>query len=316
MQISEGKQVELDYTLTVRGEVIDQSEPGEPLTYVQGSGELIVGLERALEGKQAGDTLQVTVPPEDAYGERDPENVLTLPRADFAEDVAPGETYYTQVKDGSVMPFTVLSLEGDKVTVDFNTPLAGETLHFDVKVLSVRDPTHMPAPRPQPAPTPGGTMNVAKDKVVDLDYKLTVKGEVLDQSEPGEPLVYLHGHSNIIPGLERALEGKAVGDSLQVTVQPEEGYGERDEDAIEELSREDFDDDIEVGATYYAQAEDGSVIPFTVMAVDGDHVQVDFNPPLAGEVLNFDVKVLAVRDATPDELEHGHAHTPDMHDHE
>lgn len=159
-------------------------------------------------------------------------------------------------------------------------------------------------------------MNITQDKVVELDYKLTVNGEVIDQSEPGEPLVYLQGHSNIIPGLERALEGKAVGDELQVTVQPEDGYGERDEENVEELSREDFEDDIEVGATYYAQDEAGSVIPFTVMDVSGDTVKVDFNPPLAGMVLNFDVKVLNVRDATPEELEHGHAHSDGDHDHE
>ncbi|MDK2011005.1 MULTISPECIES: peptidylprolyl isomerase [Deinococcus] len=159
-------------------------------------------------------------------------------------------------------------------------------------------------------------MNITQDKVVELDYTLTVNGEVIDQSEPGEPLVYLQGHSNIIPGLERALEGKAVGDELQVTVQPEDGYGERDEENVEELSREDFEDDIEVGATYYAQAEDGSVIPFTVMDVSGDTVKVDFNPPLAGMVLNFNVKVLNVRDATPEELDHGHAHSDGDHDHE
>ncbi|OLV17798.1 FKBP-type peptidyl-prolyl cis-trans isomerase [Deinococcus marmoris] len=159
-------------------------------------------------------------------------------------------------------------------------------------------------------------MNIEQDKVVDLEYKLTVKGEVVDQSEPGEPLTYLHGHSNIIPGLEKALEGKAEGDTMQVTVQPEDGYGERDEDNTEELAREDFEDDIEIGETYYAQAEDGSVIPFTVMELNGDMVKVDFNPPLAGEVLNFDVTVVGVRDATAEELEHGHAHTPDMLDHE
>ena len=159
-------------------------------------------------------------------------------------------------------------------------------------------------------------MNITQDKVVELDYTLTVNGEVIDQSEPGEPLVYLQGHSNIIPGLERALEGKAVGDELQMTVQPEDGYGERDEENVEELSREDFEDDIEVGATYYAQAEDGSVIPFTVMDVSGDTVKVDFNPPLAGMVLNFNVKVLNVRDATPEELDHGHAHSDGDHDHE
>ncbi|GAA5435270.1 FKBP-type peptidyl-prolyl cis-trans isomerase [Deinococcus aquaticus] len=159
-------------------------------------------------------------------------------------------------------------------------------------------------------------MNITQDKVVELDYKLTVNGEIVDQSEPGEPLVYLHGHSNIIPGLEKQLEGKAAGESMSVTVQPEEGYGPRDEDNIDDLSREDFEDDIEVGQTYYAQAEDGSVIPFTVMAVEGDTVKVDFNPPLAGMVLDFDVTVLAVRDATSEELEHGHAHSGDDHDHE
>ncbi|MCD0178026.1 peptidylprolyl isomerase [Deinococcus sp. 14RED07] len=159
-------------------------------------------------------------------------------------------------------------------------------------------------------------MNITQDKVVELDYKLTVNGEIVDQSEPGEPLVYLHGHSNIIEGLEKELEGKVAGDTFQVRVQPEEGYGLRDEESIEDLSRDDFEDDIEVGETYYAQAEDGSVLPFTVMNVDGDTVQVDFNHPMAGMVLDFDVTVLAVRDATPEELEHGHAHADGDHDHE
>ncbi|MFD2609844.1 peptidylprolyl isomerase [Deinococcus taklimakanensis] len=159
-------------------------------------------------------------------------------------------------------------------------------------------------------------MNITQDKVADINYKLTVDGELIDQSEENDPLTYLHGHSNIIPGLERALEGKAAGDRVQVTVQPEDGYGPRDEDNSEDLDREDFDDDIEIGATYYAQSEDGSVLPFTVTAVNGDKVTVDFNPPLAGKVLNFDVTVLNVRDATAEELEHGHAHSDGMHDHE
>lgn len=159
-------------------------------------------------------------------------------------------------------------------------------------------------------------MNITQDKVVEIDYVLKVDGEVVDASEGGEPLTYLHGHNNIIPGLERALEGLRSGDSLHVTVQPEDGYGARDEDNVETLDREDFEDDIEVGATYYAQAEDGSVLPFTVLAVEGETVQVDFNAPLAGKVLVFDVTVKAVRDATAEELEHGHAHTPGMHDEE
>lgn len=150
-------------------------------------------------------------------------------------------------------------------------------------------------------------MNIETNKVVTLDYKLVVKGEVIDQSEPGEPLVYLQGHNNIILGLERALEGKAVGDTLKVTVQPEDGYGERHDDNMAELERSDFEDDIEVGATYYAQAEDGTEMPFTVLEIKGDSVLVDFNPILAGMVLDFDVKVLDIREATEEELNHGFA---------
>lgn len=150
-------------------------------------------------------------------------------------------------------------------------------------------------------------MNIAQDKVVELDYQLTVRGEVLDHSDPGEPLTYLHGHGLIIPGLERALEGKQTGDDFEVIVPPEYGYGERNDEAVEELERADFDDDVEEGETYYMQAADGTPYPFTVLSVEGDKVRADFNPPLAGETLHFKVKVLAVRDATAQELEQGYA---------
>lgn len=151
-------------------------------------------------------------------------------------------------------------------------------------------------------------MHISKDKVVEIEYTLTVDGEVVDSTDEGGLLAYLHGHNNIIPGLEKALEGKQEGDHLQVTVQPEEGYGERDPEAEQTISREDFEDEVEVGETYFAQSEDGNVTPFTVVSVDGDNVTVDFNPPLAGKVLNFDVTVQSVRDADPEELEHGHPH--------
>ena len=157
-------------------------------------------------------------------------------------------------------------------------------------------------------------MKITQDKVAEIEYVLTVDGKVEDQSEPGDPLVYLHGHNNIIPGLEDALEGHEAGDKLSVTVTPENGYGERDDENVQVLPRADFDDDIEVGASYFAQSDDGSVNPFTVVSVSGDDVTVDFNPPLAGQTLNFEVTVKEVREATDEELEHGHAHGEDMHD--
>ena len=344
MKITQDKVVELDYKLVVNGETIDQSEPGDPLIYLHGHGGIIPGLERALEGRGVTDNFSVTVQPEDGYGVRDEENIDELGREAFDDDIEVGSTYYAQDEDGGVVPFTVLGIDGDTVKVDFNPPLAGEVLNFDVTVLSVRDATpeelehgHAHSAgmhdhdeeadvltidaaevgEPETAATGDTmTMKIAADKVVELDYKLTVNGETVDQSEPGEPLTYLHGHSNIIPGLEQAIEGRSAGETLQVTVQPEDGYGPRDEDNMDELDRADFEDDIEVGMTYYAQAEDGSVLPFTVLSLDGDTVKVDFNPPLAGEVLNFEVTVLSVRDATTEELEHGHAHSAGMHDHE
>ncbi|PYE53539.1 FKBP-type peptidyl-prolyl cis-trans isomerase [Deinococcus yavapaiensis] len=159
-------------------------------------------------------------------------------------------------------------------------------------------------------------MRITQNKVVELDYVLRVGGEVVDQSDPDEPLAYLHGHNNIIPGLERALEGKSVGDSFQVTVPPEEGYGERDEENVQILPREDFEDDVEVGASYFAQSEDGSITPLTVVEVLPEGVKVDFNPPLAGETLDFQVTVRTIRDATPEELERGHVDGDEFEDEE
>jgi FKBP-type peptidyl-prolyl cis-trans isomerase SlyD len=159
-------------------------------------------------------------------------------------------------------------------------------------------------------------MKIVQDKVAEIEYVLKVDGEIVDQSEAGDPLVYLHGHNNIIPGLEDALEGHQAGDHLTVTVSPEDGYGERDDENVQVLPRADFDDDVEVGASYFAQSDDGSVNPFTVVSVSGDDVTVDFNPPLAGQTLNFEVTVKDVRDATAEELEHGHAHGEGMDDDE
>lgn len=148
------------------------------------------------------------------------------------------------------------------------------------------------------------TQRVEKDKVVEITYVLKVDGEVVDESGD-TPLAYLHGHENIIPGLEQALDGREAGDEFSVTVQPAEGYGERSDENIHSLSVEDFEDDIEVGETYFEETEEGLILPFVVTGMDGDRVTVDFNPPLAGSVLDFDVTVVSVRDATEDEIEDG-----------
>lgn len=151
-------------------------------------------------------------------------------------------------------------------------------------------------------------MKIEKDRVAEIEYTLRIDGELVDKSDAGEPLVYLQGHGNIIPGLEKALEGKEAGDSLSVTVAPADAYGEYDEDNVGQIELDDFDDDVEVGATYFGETDEGEMVPFTVLGISDGKIDVDYNHMLAGETLEFDVKVLAVRAATEAELEHGHAH--------
>jgi FKBP-type peptidyl-prolyl cis-trans isomerase SlyD len=160
-------------------------------------------------------------------------------------------------------------------------------------------------------------VKIARNKVVIIDYSLkNDEGLLLDQSDAGE-FVYLHGLKNIIPGLENALEGKGVGDSIAVRIPPEQGYGVRDEEKIAVVTRDMFPEDanLDVGAQFHAQGEDGEMTVISVTEVNGDSVTVDGNHPLAGIHLNFDVRVIAVRDATADELSHGHVHEPGGHHH-
>lgn len=156
------------------------------------------------------------------------------------------------------------------------------------------------------------------NQVVSIHYTLTNDaGEVIDSSREGTPLQYLHGHSNIIPGLESALEGLGVGDTLQVTVAPADGYGERDEEQVFAVPRSELPPGFEApeGEMVRAQAEDGSVQYLVVLENRDDEVLFDGNHPLAGETLHFDVEVIELRPATREEQAHGHVHGPDGHHH-
>lgn len=160
-------------------------------------------------------------------------------------------------------------------------------------------------------------MNISDNCVASFHYTLTNgTGEVLDSSIGQEPLSYLHGAGNIIPGLEKALAGKTVGDKLKVSVNAAEAYGERDSSMVQELPNSMFSgvDKIEVGMEFHAETEHGLQV-VTVTAVEGDTVTIDGNHPLAGVDLNFDVEITEVRNATSEELDHGHAHGAGGHHH-
>lgn len=157
---------------------------------------------------------------------------------------------------------------------------------------------------------------ITKDKVVSINYTLTDNdGVVIDTSEGREPLTYLHGAQNIIIGLERALEGKVTGDKVEVAVAPEDGYGTRIEELLREVPRANFPEDpIQPGMQFQAQSEQGTVV-FTVVKEEGEKVIIDGNHPLAGVPLNFKVEIMEIRDAAPEEVEHGHVHGPGGHNH-
>ncbi|MBD8492426.1 FKBP-type peptidyl-prolyl cis-trans isomerase [Pseudomonas syringae] len=161
-------------------------------------------------------------------------------------------------------------------------------------------------------------MPIAAKKAVSIDYTLTNDaGEVIDSSSGGAPLVYLHGAGNIIPGLEKALEGKDIGDELNVSIEPEDAYGEYSAELVSTLSRSMFEgvDELEVGMQFHASGPDGSMQIVTIRDLDGDDVTIDGNHPLAGQRLTFQVKVVDIREASEEEIAHGHVHGEGGHHH-
>jgi FKBP-type peptidyl-prolyl cis-trans isomerase SlyD len=160
-------------------------------------------------------------------------------------------------------------------------------------------------------------MKAALGMVVSMHYTLTDdSGAALDSSREGEPFNYLHGHSNIIPGLEKALEGAEAGFKSKVTVTPAEGYGEKNPEAIFEAPKEHFPPDmkLELGARVFADGPNGP-ITLTVVKLTETGAVLDANHPLAGKTLHFDVEITTVRAATAEEIEHGHVHGEGGHQH-
>jgi|AutmiccommuBRH23_1029490.scaffolds.fasta_scaffold00483_11 FKBP-type peptidyl-prolyl cis-trans isomerase SlyD len=167
--------------------------------------------------------------------------------------------------------------------------------------------------------------------VVTMDYELSIEGEVVDSSDENEPIIFLQGTGQIIPGLEKSIYGLKVGDKKLITVQPKDGYGEIDPESIVEVPKDEFPDDfpLELGVeiTVHTDNEEEEVeeedveldddddddeeMEATIVAINEKTVTLDFNHPLAGKVLTFSVNILDVREATPEELEHGHAHGDD-----
>ncbi|MBC8191680.1 MAG: peptidylprolyl isomerase [Candidatus Marinimicrobia bacterium] len=160
-------------------------------------------------------------------------------------------------------------------------------------------------------------MNIEKNKVVSIDYTLTNDhGEVLDSSSDREPLAYLHGNGGLIPGLEKELEGKVKGDKLVAIIAPDQAYGVRSEELVQEIPLENFHDanEVKVGAQF--QVQNGEQVHIATVTTIGDKsATVDMNHPLADETLHFDVEVMDVREPSQEELEHGHVHGAGGHHH-
>ncbi len=160
-------------------------------------------------------------------------------------------------------------------------------------------------------------MSISKDQVISIHYTLRDDaGEIIDRSAEGEPLAYLHGHGQLIPGLERELTGRNAGDRLQVKITPADAYGEYDRTLVQRVPRRALKGigDVRVGMRLQAQTSTGQRAVM-VTQLSGDMVTLDGNHPLAGKNLHFEVEVAEVRPATEEELAHGHVHGPGGHHH-
>ncbi|MCB8967981.1 MAG: peptidylprolyl isomerase [Chloroflexota bacterium] len=160
-------------------------------------------------------------------------------------------------------------------------------------------------------------LRVADDMVVGIDYTLRLDdGEVVDSSADGEPLEYLHGYGEIIPGLEKALQGLVVGDKKEVTIEPDDAYGEYDDESFQLVPLDIFPDDLELEEgmeLHMRDSETGQVLQAFVAEVQEEAVLLDLNHPLAGETLIFNVEIVSLRPATDEELDHGHVHGAEHH---
>jgi len=159
-------------------------------------------------------------------------------------------------------------------------------------------------------------MKVAKNTVVSIAYTLKdTEGNILDTAEESSPLVYLHGCGNLIVGMERAIDDRAVGESFEITIPPDEAYGTFDDELVWELDKSQFEGvgDFEVGSQFLLEMDDQQIL-VEIVEIQDEFVIVDGNHELADETLEFEVKVVDVRDATPEEIEHGHVHGPEGHE--
>ena len=151
---------------------------------------------------------------------------------------------------------------------------------------------------------------VTDDLVVTMDYTLTVDGEIVDSSNGGGAIRFVQGHGEIIPGLERQLNGLALGENQTFTVSAKEGYGEYEEDRLIDIPREEFPESIplELGVHLRMKDEEGNPLQARIHEITDDFVKLNFNHVLAGKELQFDVTIVELRPATPEELKHGHVH--------
>lgn len=161
-------------------------------------------------------------------------------------------------------------------------------------------------------------MAIEQNKVVTMNFTLKDdEGNVLDSTEKGGPFSYISGNNMVLPKLEDTVGGMLIGSKKNLKLEAKDGYGKYNEDALQVVGKENFPEDfvLEVGMEYMASGPDGVQMPFTICNIDGEEITIDFNHPLAGKNLNFDIELLNVRDATAEELSHGHVHGTGGHHH-
>lgn len=161
-------------------------------------------------------------------------------------------------------------------------------------------------------------MALQKKKVVTFNYTLKGEnGEMLDSTEKGGPFSFVTGNLQVLPGLEDALSSMIIGSKKNIKLAAADAYGEYDEGAVQKVKRNLFPEEaeLEIGSSYFVHSPEGQHLQFIVTEIDNDIITVNFNHPLAGKNLEFDVELIDVRDATAEEISHGHVHGPGGHHH-
>ena len=327
-RINEGKEVTLLYVLYDKaGTILDSKHIETHFTYVHGKGQILAGLEKRLKGLMPGNKRRLKVPVKDAYGNINPAQIIEVSKWEIPEDAIKVGAMVKEIGDRK-KPGKIIEIKDETILIDYNHPLAGKILFFDIEVINIQDvktesvhekpidqkesapvkdyepkesaPVEDYEPKEKTVPEKKQrAIKVSDGMVVTFDYVLmNVKGETLETTQGKEPITFVYGSEEnseiIIPGLEKRMAGLIVGTSTNIVVPAEEAYGEIDPNAFQEVLKDDiFTDKLEVGSVLKNIGPDK--VAARIHEIKDTTAILDFNNPLAGQTLSYNITIIDVK---------------------